>query len=254
MANLKNSDKIKPDVLGALDALTDDVLRAVSAMGRSLVAGVLFGSATGPRYRPGKSDINVFMVFDRVDMALLKALLPVFNRNLRKLRSRPVVVDSEFMYDATDVFPMEFLEWKESSIAFYGTSPLDSVDISRQNLRLEIEENLRGKRLRLVQSYFEVGGNAAQFRGFLEGTLPNFLTVMRNVLRMAGEAPEYDPEKLIKAIGLLTGIDLTGFKRLLQSKTGALKLTAGELETVFHAYLEELEKITEYVDSYDATK
>jgi predicted nucleotidyltransferase len=254
MANLKNSEKIRPELVPILSALTDDASRAAAAAGRSLVAAALFGSATGPRYRPGKSDVNVFLVFDQVDMALLKALLPVFNRHLKKLRSRPVVVDSEFMFDASDTFPMEFLEWKESSISFFGTSPLDAADISRQNLRLEIEENLRGKRLRLVQSYFEVGGNAARFLEFLESTLPNFLTVFRNVLRLAGDAPEYEPEKLMKAIELRTGIDLTGFRRLIQSKACMMKITAGELDTVFHAYLEELDKITEYIDSFDASK
>jgi hypothetical protein len=178
----------------------------------------------------------------------------VFNRHLKKLRARPVVIDSEFMFDASDVFPMEFLEWKESSIAFHGENPLNGLEISKQNLRLEIEENLRGKGLRLTQSYFEVGGNTNQFRDFLESTLPNFLTVFRNILRLAGQAPEYDPEKLMKAVEMLTGIDMTGFRRLIQSRAGAMKLTAGELETVFHAYLEELDKITEYTDSFDAGK
>jgi hypothetical protein len=254
MANLNNSEKIRPELVPLLSALTDDVARAASAVSHTLTAAVLFGSATGPRYRPGKSDVNIFMVFDHVDMALLKALLPVFNRHLKKLRSRPVVVESEFMFDATDVFPMEFLEWKEQSIPFFGTNPLDAADIERKNLRHEIEENLRGKVLRLIQSYFEVGGNAAKFLEFLDSTLPNFLTVFRNILRLAGGAAEYDPEKLMKAIEMQTGIDLTGSRRLIQSRTGQMKITPGEIETVFHAYLEELDKLAEYIDSYDAGK
>lgn len=252
MTNLKNTEKIRPEIVPILSDLTQDAAMAASHVGRRLVAAALFGSATGPRYRPGESDINVFMVFDKVEMSLLRALAPVFSRHLKKLRSRPTVVDSEFMFDSYDVFPIEFLEWKESSVTFYGVSPLEATEISQAHLRHEIEENLRGKQLRIIQSYFETDGNSAKFLEYLESIFPNLMTVYRNILRLAGDAPEYDVEKLLKAIEMRTGIDQTGYRRLARLKAGLLKLTAAELEPVFKECFEELEQITEYMDSFEA--
>ncbi|MFA6449375.1 MAG: hypothetical protein WCX65_07910 [bacterium] len=254
MATIKNSDKMRKEVAPMLEALLEDTLAAAKSGGRSLTAAVLFGSATGQHYVQGKSDINTFMVFDQVDLPLLKTLLPVFNRHFKKLRARPIVVDSEFIADSTDVFPMEFLEWKEGSVAFHGVNPLDTADISRLNLRLEIEENLRGKNLRLTQSYFEVGGNPAKFRSFLESTLPTFFTVFRNILRLTGAAPERDQDSLIKAIETKTGLRLVAFRGLLQAKKRRGKLSSAELDSLFSAYIAELDALTRYIDSFETEK
>jgi len=254
MATMKNADKVRKEVAPLLEALLEDTLKAAAGAGRSLTAAVLFGSATGRHYTQGKSDINTFMVFDQADMPLLKALLPVFNRHFKKLRARPIVVDAEFIADSTDVFPMEFLEWKEGSVAFHGDNPLDAVEISRQNLRLEIEENLRGKGLRLIQSYFEVGGNPARFRSFLESTLPNFMTAFRNILRLAGETPERDPDALMRAVESKSGVKLDSFRGLLQSKKHSGKLSGAELDSLFRGYVEELEALTRYIDAFDTGK
>jgi len=254
MAALKNTDRIRAEAAPVLESLIGDTLSAAGGAGRTLQAAVVFGSATGKHYIHGKSDINIFMVFDKVDMTLLKALTPVFNRNFKKLRARPVVVDSEFIDSSTDVFPMEFLEWKEGSVAVYGDNPLDSAEISQQNLRLEIEENLRGKRLRLIQSYFEIGGGPAQFRRFLDGTLPNFTTVFRNILRLTGTAPERDPDALMKAVEDKTGVKLDAFRRLLNCKRQGGKLSGAEIDSLFSGYIEELDALTRFIDGFGTQK
>ena len=41
MANLKNAEKIRPDLVHLLSELTDDVMMAASGIGRTLVAAVL---------------------------------------------------------------------------------------------------------------------------------------------------------------------------------------------------------------------
>ncbi len=250
MAELANREKIRDELVPVLKALIEDVLSGVGGSGCRLEAAVLFGSATGGNFIPGKSDINIFMVFDKVGIELLVSLRGIFNRHFKKLKSRPVVVDREFVEHSTDVFPMEFLEWRDHSVVIFGDDPLRDIDISLDNLRHQVEENLRGKRLRLIQSYFEMDTRRNRLQPFLEETLPNFLTVFRNILRLIGKTPVSDAVALIEAVQNEAGVELTTIRRLQQMKVDKVKMNKAELDILFRGYIEELKKLTEFVDAF----
>ena len=253
MTALVKTDGIRKELAAMLGPLAEQTIEAARSAGKTLDAAVLFGSAAGPSYVPGKSDVNIFMVFDIVDVALLNALRPVFDRWMKKLRARPVVTDRAFISGSADVFPMEFLEWKERSVAFYGENPAGKIPISLQNLRLQIEENLRGKRLRLIQASLEIGSKPAKFQPFLESTLSTFATIFRNILRLAGSpaAGAGDPDSVIAGVESLAGFKLSAFRELAAMKKSKTKAPAGKLETVFQSYLTELDSLTEFVDKME---
>lgn len=250
MAELANKEKIRSELQPLLRALLDDVQKGIANTGCRLEAAVLFGSAAAGNFIPGKSDVNTFMVFDCLGIELLTALRDIFNRHFKKLKARPVVLDREFIQHSTDVFPMEFLEWRERSVVFFGEDPLRDIDISLKNLRWEVEENLRGKRLRLIQSYFEMDSRRKRLQPFLEDTLPNFLTVFRNILRLMGKPPVIDAIPLIDSVQNETGVDLSTIKRLQQIKADKVKMNKIELDILFKGYVEELQKLTEFVDAF----
>lgn len=249
MAELVNKDRIKNELHPILQPLLDDTLSAAS--GAVLQSAVLYGSAVTADYAHGRSDINVFFVFDTVGLPLLKSLRDVYKKHFKKMRANPVTLDAEYINDSTDVFPMEFLEWKENGVVFYGANPLEALDISSANLRLSIEENLRGKRLRMIQSFFEMDPRRGQIMPFLYYTLPNFAVVARNLLRLMDVAVTADKAAMLGALERKTGVELTTFKRLLQVKADNLKVGAAEAEIMFKQFLEEIDALILFVDSYD---
>ncbi len=252
MAELRNKDKIRSELVPVIQALIDDTFSAAQKAGRSLRAAVMFGSVTGKDFIPGKSDVNIFMVFDATDINLLDALRPVFDRHFKKLKARPVVVDSDFVGNSSDVFPMEFLEWKERSLAVFGENPLDAIEISFANLRHQIEENIRGKRLRLVQSYFEIGPKPAKLQPFIEETLPNFLAVFGNIVRLAGRTPQRDAGLLFDEVERVSGVTLKSIRELQNVKKGRTRLREDELKRLFEGYIAELKQLILYVDKIEA--
>jgi len=253
MTALVKTDGIRKELADMLGPLAEQTIEAARSAGKTLDAAVLFGSAAGPSYVPGKSDVNIFMAFDSVDVALLNALRPVFDRWMKKLRARPVVADRAFISGSADVFPMEFLEWKERAVAFYGDNPVENIPVSLENLRMEIEVSLRGKRLRLIQAALEIGSKPAKFQPFLESTLSTFATVFRNILRLADSpaAGAGDPDSVVAGIESLAGVKLSGFRELASIKKSKSKAPAAKLETVFQSYLSELDALTEYIDKME---
>ena len=251
MAKLENEEKIRKELAPVLSSLIDDTLKAGGVAGLELESAVLFGSAVGKSYVPKKSDVNIFMVFDRTDVALLKELTPIFRRYYKKLKAYPVVIDRDFIENSRDVFPMEFLEWKERSVVFFGKDPLEGVDISLDNLRLQIEENLRGKRMKLIQSFFDLDPKRGKLQEFIEDTLPNFLTVLRNILRLMCETPHRETQAVLDTVEEKTGVSLTNMRRFYCMKTDGVKIDRQESEILFKGMLDELAELTKVIDRFD---
>ena len=254
MADLINKEKIKHGLEPALDALLNDSLAAAGPKGATLISAALYGSAATQDYSAGRSDVNVFFVFDRIALPLLQALRDVFKKHFKRLRSNPVVLDAEYFEDSRDVFPMEFLEWKEKSIVFFGEDLLKDLEISGGNLRLEIEENLRGKRMRLIQSYFEMDPRRRQLQPFLLGTLPNFIVVGRNILRLMDAAVSEDVNSMLGALERKAGVEMPTFKRLVRVKHENLKVGAAEIEIMFKEFLVEIDRLIVFIDKFKAGK
>lgn len=251
MADLVNKNNLKPEIAPTLEALLEDVVSAVAPSGASVVSAVLYGSAATKDYVPGKSDINVYIVFDRIDLPLLQALRPVYAKYFKKLKSNPVTLDDEYITDSQDVFPMEFLEWKEKSVVFFGEDPLSGLNISGENLRLQIEQNLRGKKLRLIQSYFEMDPKRRQLQPFLLGTLPNFIVVARNVLRLLDAAVASDIYTMLGALERLSAIEMPTFKRLVRIKYENLKVGDAEIEIMFKDFIAEIDRLIIFIDKFN---
>ena len=252
MAQLQNIDHIKEPLRPILSDLLDETIGAASGAGAKLHSAVLYGSAATRQYQHGRSDVNVYMVFDTVNIDLLKALRGVFRKHFKKLKANPVVLDDEYFKGSTDVFPMEFLEWQEKSIVFHGGDLLRDLNISLENLRLSIELNLRGKRMRLIQSYFEFDPRKGRFMQFLLSTLPDFTVACRNLLRLMDAAVTADVADMLSTLERKSDVELKTLKRLVQMKQDNMKVGASEADILFKQFLAELDRLIAFVDSFNA--
>lgn len=252
MAELKNKSHIKRDLAGALSPLLDDALAAAAGTGANLLCAALYGSAAARDFSPGRSDINVFLVFDKSDVALMRALRAAFKKHGKKLKSNPVVIDLKTIEGSAAVFPMEFLEWKERSLVFYGENPLDEMEIPTGRMGLLIEESLRGKRLRLAQAYMETELNAARLQAFMTAALPGLVVVCRNIMRMQGAAALSDIFSMLGALESKCGCELSTIKRLLRLKGDSIRVGGKELDLMFKELLAEIGGLADYVGGLNA--
>ncbi|MEW6201940.1 MAG: hypothetical protein AB1546_08190 [bacterium] len=249
MFYLLNEGSIRPPLIAPLRSLVQEVVALAEKNNNSLKCAALFGSVVGKDFIPKKSNINILLIFDHIEIHILKDLREPFKNNLPKFKTFPVVIDEEYIHRSGDVFPMEFLEWKEKHIHIYGDNLLRDIEVSFENLRLEVEENLRGKKLRLIQAYFEIATGKAHLQSFLETTLPNFLVVFRNLLRLNNKPVPDDVPAMLDSLSEICGVHFPNVKRLFCLKTEALKVKPNEAEILFKGYLQEITDVTRYVDN-----
>jgi len=213
---------------------------------------LLAGEAAGPDYRPRVSPLSVVVVLAELDVAALRRTRSRISHWRRLRIPAPLLMDAASIARSLDVFPLELLELRDRHRVLYGdVRALEEIAVDVPHLRLELEEQLRGKLLHLMAAYLEAGESHRALRRLLLDSPPGFSVLLRGLIRLRGgeNAPRpSDPQDLIAAVERVFGVALPALHRLDQIRRGREKLARGELESLFEGYLDDVKRLTGLVD------
>ena len=184
---------------------------------------------------------GIFIVLDRNepdDLMLIKKIYTKF----RKKYSTPLIGSEQFFRDAADVFCMEMLELKENAEILYGKNIFSELEVKPENLRKQIEYELRSKLVVLKGAFVDLPLDRKVVDNIAYRSMYNFLLILRNLLRLKGKLVN-DPS-LIEVFEETFGVELEAFKVLRDSG----KLPFEKLLEVFKRYLREVEELVEISD------
>src|SRR5213595_2824784 len=192
-----------------VDTLGDAVTRA---LGPRLVALLLYGSAARGTHVPDRSDVNTLLICDGVDQALFDALAPLVRVWTRAGHPAPLILTEREWRESADAFAIEYEDMREAHRLLAGRDPWPGIQIERDHLRRQLEQELKGKLVRLRQAYGALWAEPKRLAEVLVGTAPGLFTMMRALLRLAGKPVPGRPEALVGAAATLIGFaagDLT---------------------------------------------
>ncbi len=247
--------RFDPDDEAALARFVDD-LREIHA--DALVAVAVTGEAASSTYRPRRTPLQTVVVLQEVTPAKLRATRPSLRRWARRRIPTPLFLDRVYIEGALDTFPLEFLEMAEHHAVLCGDPDLfTGIRIDRAALRLQVEEQLRGKMLHLWEAYLECGGRRRDLKRLLQEPLPGFELALRGLLRLrewetSGEASGLAGARpagvaLVDAVAAELDLELPTFRRLENARVEAPRLD-GDLDDLDEAFLIELRRIVRTID------
>ena len=214
-------------------------------MGGKLKSIILYGSASSGEYIKGQSDINLLLVCDNVDLGLLKTIEKTVRNGIRRRISAPLLFTPEHIERAKDVFPIEFLDMRDNHLVLYGEDIFLNLKIGDEHLRLECEEQIKGKLIRTRQAWFEVSGNRKRTRALLYTSLMNIIPALRGIIRLLGEDPPVERYRIIEMADRLLDVDLAVFREIFDIKREGKSF---EVNSIFQRYLDTLSSLAGYVD------
>ncbi len=236
----------------ALDRFVED-LRGLH--GDALIAALLTGEAASAGYRPKKSPLATVVVLREVTPDALRRTRGRISRWRRRRIPTPLLMDPLYIQSSLDVFPIEFLEIADHHRLLTGDDPFTDLDVHLPHLRLEVEEQIRGKMLHLWAAYLEAAGSKRTLRSLLLETPPGFAMILRGMLRLrqgesgGGGARPDGPDALLATVERDFELRLPVFRRLEGVRRGSQTLARGELEDVFEAYLDEVRRLVRIADA-----
>ena len=225
--------------------LTEDYLEA---FGRELVSLMLYGSAAGGSYVKGKSDINLLVVLTPEGMNRLEdAFAPV-----KKWRKRnvavPLFLTKEFISSSLDAYPIEFLNMQRHCVLIYGENVLAPLAFKPEDLRLQIEREIKSKIILLREGYLESEGSARRVRELIGRSLVALVSIFNAMLYLKQAGLPRQKKETIEEAGRIFGVDANVFARCFDIKAKEDHLSGKEVIGVFKQYLREVEKVCHMID------
>jgi imidazolonepropionase-like amidohydrolase len=138
---------------------------------------------------------------------------------------------------------------KNSHILIYGENVLENLNFKPEDLRLQIEKELKGKLILLRQAYLETEGGSRQLKQLISRSLTAFISIFNALLYFKQESAPRQRRDTIKEIAKLFAIDAEVFLSCADIKEDVDKFSGEEVTDIFKKYLQEVEKICNIVDA-----
>ncbi len=244
----KNQEKLRPEVK---DVLLAHAGQLGEALGENLLSIVVYGSAMGKNFIPGKSNINILLVLKEIDVGVLKNCLKLVAGGQKKNIVAPLMFTPRHIESSLDVFPIEFAEISDNHLTIYGEELLDNLKIEKKHLRLQCEREIKGKLIRLRQGYLESALKGNSLKILLEDSLRAILPIMRAALRLRDGTPPIEHTEIIAALSREFPLDKGIFLQVLSLKAQKKSPPQAELEALLANYLLQLQKLAQLVDQME---
>ena len=217
-------------------------------LGERVRALALFGSAARGEWISGLSDVNVLVLVDDVDAALLARAAPQVQASWEH-GVRPLVMELEEWRRAADVFAIELADMRDAHVPLAGADPLDGLAIDPLMVRLQAERELRAKLLHLHQGMLMGAGDPGRLGELLVRSLPSFTTYLRAALRLAGEPVPAGSAEVIERGCRLAGADPGAYLRVLGVRQAGGALKVGLDEALVEQFNSAAERLAAFIDA-----
>jgi hypothetical protein len=217
--------------------------------GNDLLGIMLYGSATGKDYRPGKSDINFMIVLSEKGIERLDSAFEIVKKWRKRNVAIPLFLTENYVETSTDVFPIEYLNLKNDYVLVYGKDILKDLSFSPEFVRLQCEREIKGKLLLLREVYLETSGKGRALKDVISQSIRAFIAIFEALLYVKGLDLPKERIKVIHAATQAFDIDFSVFEKLLDVKDDKIKMGDNEMRGLFQKYLAEVRKLSKRVDA-----
>lgn len=207
----------------------------------NLISILLYGSSALDQMRAGARNRNILVVLGRVTARDLKLARPTINWWREMGNPAPVYMSRKELEESSDVFPIEFIDMSRARRVLWGVDPFEGIEISTENLRHQLEYELRSKMIRLRRLYLLAPDDPARLASLMRDSLLNFAILFRHLISLLGGQAGFDKRECIAKLAGMIGLDLAILERVLEADPASS-------EALFADYLEQIEKAIEVVD------
>lgn len=219
------------------------------ALGARLVAFMLYGStARAPEHDRSRGGGNTLLVCDAIDEALFAALETPLRAWLRAGHEPPLIFSEQEWRRSGDAFAIEYEEIRDAHRLLAGRDPWHGITVRREDVRRQLESELRGKLVRLRQAYAAFREDGRRLSEIIAAGVPGLLTMFRTLLRLSGKPVPRDAAQLVREAAAVVGFppgELDGLVAQAADKK-PLKLEPRDLRAA--AFLDVVARTTAFVD------
>ena len=162
-----------------VDKYVSDYLNALKD---NLISVIMYGSAVSHQYRAGKSDINTLIITKSYEINELSKCRQVVKKWLKYKVTIPFFMTTEYIQNALDVYPVEFIDISSNYKVLYGEDIFKDINFNKHHIRLQCERELRGLDLYLRTEYLKIENDKKELNYFLNKLIKRLLPIFKALL------------------------------------------------------------------------
>jgi hypothetical protein len=217
--------------------------------GDDLVSIILYGSATGKDYMPGKSDINFMVVLSEEGIEGLDRAFEIVKKWRKKGVAIPLFLTEVYVDTSLDVFPIEYINFQRDYVLVFGKDILKELTFNPEFIRLQCEREIKGKLLILRAAFLETSGKGRSLKGVIGQSVSAFIAIFEALLYLKHKDLPKERREIIRLTCRTFDMDAGVFEKLLDIKADKVKPGDTEIMKAFKDYLEEVRKLAKLVDA-----
>jgi predicted nucleotidyltransferase len=203
------------------DIFTDIITDYKKAFGDDLISIIMYGSATGKDYRPGKSDINFMIVLSEEGIERIDMAFDIIKKWQKRNVAIPLFLTEAYVDTSLDVFPIEYLNFQRNYALVFGKDILKDLAFDREFIRLQCEREIKGKLLILRQAFLETSGKGKSLKEVIGNSISAFVAIFDALLHLKGQDLPRTKREVVKATAAEFDMDAALFERSTKiGKTG----------------------------------
>jgi len=214
--------------------LQDWVKELKQELGNNLVSVILYGSAVRGEHVAARSDVNLMLVFKKLDLRQITTVRKLTHRKMRRQLPQLVFWTVAELEHAWDVFPLEFADIKENHHCLVGNDPFGKRKVDKKRMRYQIEFELRSKLLTMRDTWLRSNRDKYDLEMFLI---------------KAGTSFDYLIRKAALVLGKKISVPRDIFEKIKKVKKKDIRLKRADLQDLFHQLHETVESVIRKIDA-----
>jgi hypothetical protein len=221
------------------------------ALGENLVAFCLYGPAVRHDTREEDREATTLLIVRDVAPAALRPIEAAIAAWSKRGNPPPLIFAEDGWRNSADVFPIEIEDMREAHLLVRGRDPFGWVPTTKEDLRRELEREMRGKLLRLRTEFVAAAPHGKALGELLLDSAATFFVLFRAVLRLTDRDPPQTPRTLVQEVAEVAGLEAAAFDWVLDRIVGHNVQALRAYDPVGDHYLEQLERLNRFVDAFE---
>ncbi|MCW3105491.1 MAG: nucleotidyltransferase protein [Bacteroidetes bacterium] len=250
LSNTETSRINNPELAGHLETFIKNVTEKCPGNIRSIV---LYGGVAKGDFTEGRSNTNLLLVFESIDLPVLDSLSVIFQKAISDFRFSPFLLTISEIEPAKNVFAVKLFDIQQHHILLYGEDPVKGLQFKKETLAFISEQELRNQISRMKYFYIR---NFNMPEMLNEKILKSFTTLLinANIYLYLEEGKYYRTrDEIIARIQQLPNMEQDVLHELILLRKGELKTDAegiknlyGKLMLQYKHLIKDLQKMSQH--------
>jgi predicted nucleotidyltransferase len=248
MIHTEEIEKIKDlELKGHLTEFVETIKKISDGNLKSII---LYGGVAKGDYTKGKSNTNILLIFEEIDLDTLDKLSIHFQKAIAEFQFSPFLLTTSEIEPAKKVFAVKLFDIQQHNILLYGENPMEKLPISKEDLRFISEQELRNQLSRMKFFYIQHFNLPERILDRIRKSFTTLLVNANTYLYLKSGNYYITRDEIINHLALEPNIDKTVLNNLsllrqdkLQPDKEKARSLYGQLMLQYKYMIKDLEKL-----------